>query len=150
MSFGFNRNMSGLKRIVNVINRRPRVDDAGVTSLEVALVFGIFVILMFGTIDLSRYFFSQHELNGLVAAAARQGLIDPTFTPCGGPPNSWSAFPAIVPLLDQSQVGLCVTQPFFPLGVQVLTVTGTYNFTTITPGLDGLSGMMTASVTYQY
>ena len=127
-----------------------RLGIAGVTSLEVAVIFGAFIVLMFGTIDLSRYFFTQQALTTLVNSAARQGLADPGFGQCDGPPSSWTAIPNITPLIDSNQVSICVTQPNFSTGVQVLTVTGTYNFMSITPGLDALIGTMSETVTYQY
>ena len=50
-------------------NRRG---DAGVTSMEVALTFGLFIMLVLSVIDLSRYFFSQQALTTLVNLTARQ------------------------------------------------------------------------------
>ncbi len=123
---------------------------AGVTSLEVALTFAVFIMLMFGTIDLTRYFFSLHNLAAVVSAAARLGPGNIAFAPCGGPPSSWSGVPIYGPLLDPDQLSLCVTQPYTALGLQTVTVTATYNFSTLTPWLGQLTGPITETVTYHF
>ena len=56
----------------------------------------------------------------------------------------------MAPLLDPAKLSLCVIQPFTLLGVRSVVVTATYDFVTITPGLDGLIGPMSAQVTCQY
>jgi hypothetical protein len=74
-------------------------------------------------------------------------------------PTAWAGIASNAPLLDPSQVGVCVgVWQGDPLGngqtagggVWVMTATATYNFTPLTPGLDALLGPMSATVYYQY
>ena len=151
MSFVYSKGMLSGKR---------GLGTAGVTSLELAVTFGFFALLLCGMIDMSRYFFSQHALTALVNAAARQGAADPGFptgtsdadpaSGCSGPALPADKIPSIAPLLDPAKVALRVCGSFFPWGIQIVKVTATYDFETITPGLESLMGPMTASVTYQY
>jgi Flp pilus assembly protein TadG len=146
-----------------VFNRRRRFGNAGVTTMEVAIAFLVFIPLIFSVIDLSRYFFSQQALTTLASAAARNGLVN--FTTGGGAQcapdpamatNSWAAGVAnYAPLLDPSQVtvSVCVGQsnnPVFSAGVMQVTAVATYNFTPLTPGLAVLLGPMVATVSYQF
>ena len=140
MSFGFNR----VRRPARAI----RADNAGITSMEVAITFGLFLVLMLGVIDLARFVITKHALSVVAATAARRGIVDPTFQPCGGPPPDTFVMPS--PLLDPQQLTLCVSQPFFALGVQEMTVTASYHFAPITPGLESLLGDLTENLTYQY
>jgi len=143
-------------------NKRRRRGDAGVTSLEVAIIFGIFIVLMFSIIDLSRYLFSQQALTTLVSATARQGFAGTLPDLCDGtlPTQTPKLVANFAPLLEATRItnfqmcvstnsGDGVTQP---AGATVLTVTATYNFTPITPLVETLLGglPMTASMTYSY
>ena len=62
------------------------------TTLEFAIVGGLFLLLLFGSMDLGRYYLVEHSLRTIVAETARyavahpslQGTVDPTtasFTP---------------------------------------------------------------------
>jgi hypothetical protein len=142
-------------------NRRRRPGHAGVTSLEVAISFGVFVMLVFCVIDMSRYLFSRQGLSTLVAAVAREAYAGSNDLPpqCNGapsPPTSWDRIGVYAPLLDPNQVGLCYNSQAniftYPgaTDLQILTVQATYNFTPITPLFDALIGQMTATNTYQF
>jgi len=140
-------------------SKRRRPGNAGVTSLEVAVIFGIFIILVFGIIDMSRYLYSQQALTTLVTATARQGYATGSnYNPQGQQVQALVA--AYAPLLDGTQVtisvsvnqpaGDFVTIPFAAVEMQVIA---TYNFTPITPLVSALLGggtTMTATVTYTY
>ena len=86
--------------------RRRRV--TGTTSVEFALVLVAFLWLLLGTIDLARYFYTVQALVGLLSEAGRVSLMDPGWGPCGN--DSWTDIATISPLLDTSQVYLCVDQ----------------------------------------
>jgi Flp pilus assembly protein TadG len=80
-------------------NNRRR-GDAGVTSMEVALTFPLFVMLVFGVIDLSRYFFTQQALTTLVNMTARQ-----TYANAQNPQvPSQAQIASYAPLLDPTLV----------------------------------------------
>lgn len=125
--------------------------------MEVALCFALFVTLVFGVIDLSRYFFTQQALTTLVNSTARLGYANISAEQ-GMSPQTLAA--TYAPLLDPSQVNISLqlgpgqtypncNQPV-ATGVQVLCVTATCNYTPLTPLLGSLVGQMTASATYQY
>jgi Flp pilus assembly protein TadG len=130
-------------------NKRRRFSDAGVTALEVAFVFALFVMLTLGTVDASLYLVSLQNLTSLVNGAARAGQADVTLTNCDGPPSSWSGVSAYAPLLNPNLVYLCVQQPFVP-GLQTLTVTASYTYQPLTPWLGNFLGPITETVTYNY
>jgi len=133
---------------MSVFDRR-RGREAGVTSLEVALTFGLFITLILVTIDLSLYFVALHNLTVVVAAAARAAQADRTITNCDGPPASWPGVSPAAPLLNPRQLSLCITQPFITLGVQQVTVTGTYTYQGLTPVTQALPAI-TETVTYGF
>jgi Flp pilus assembly protein TadG len=136
-------------------NKHRRRGDAGVTSLEVAVIFGVFIVLVFSIIDLSRYLFSQQALTTLVTATARQGFAGTLPAFCNGAslPQTETQVAAFAPLLDFNRItslAMCVDQGS---GVTVLTVTASYSFQPITPLIEAMLGpasTMTASMTYSY
>lgn len=132
-------------------NRRQRA-VAGVTSLELAACFTLFMVLVLAVVDISRYFMFEYSLWNLAAAAARQGMGDSSLTSgLGGFPSIPATLQSELPMLDPASVTLVVTQPSQVLGgVNTLTVTASTQFTTITPGLSGLDGKMSVSVTFSY
>lgn len=141
-----------------VSNRRRRDARAGVAAMEVAASFGVLIVLIFGLIDFSLYFYMRQQLTTLAAAAARMGPGNGQFWPCGSPPTTWNnnygwaqAVNFYAPSLDPDQVTMCVIQPLLSFGVQTLTVTASYTYTPFTPGLNAVLGVpMSANVTYQY
>ena len=56
----------------------PTSWTAGVTSLEFALVFPMFMLLFLATIEFGRYWLTVHSLRTLAAEASRAALIDTT------------------------------------------------------------------------
>ena len=144
-------------------------DRRGVTTIELALVFGVFILFVFGVIDLSRYLVAQQELAVLTTAAARQGMIAQSpggnqawLSQCplsisapGTAGVSWSAGVSnFAPMLDPSQVSVwvCSTNGSANLGTGLFQViaTGTYTFTPITPLLSSLVGPMVSTVTFTF
>jgi len=125
-----------------------RGSDAGTTSVEFALILVAFLWLLLGIIDLSRYFYTVQAVVGLLGEAGRVSLMDPDWQPCGT--ASWSDAATIAPLLDASQVYVCVTQGPGGVGVNTVNVMVTYPFTPFTPGLSALAGTITETTNYSY
>ncbi len=118
------------------------------TSMEVALCFGLFVMLVFGVMDLSRYFFTRQALTTLVTSTARLGYAG---TLSSQNPSTRTLAAEYAPLLDSDPKVLSLTWNINrSSGVTVLTVNATYNYTSLTPMLDSLVGQLQASMTYQY
>ncbi|MGG5817310.1 TadE/TadG family type IV pilus assembly protein [Falsiroseomonas sp. HW251] len=76
---------------------RLRRDRRGATAVEFAFVGSAFVLLVFGTIELARYYFTAQSLRTLSAEAARTSLIsigqslysaNNNTAPCGNLANS--------------------------------------------------------------
>jgi hypothetical protein len=127
----------------SVSNRRRRgLGCSGITSLEFALVFVPFIWLMTGIFDIGRYFFTIQSMATVLSGAERYSMINPLWAPCGT--DSWATAATIAPLLDSTQINLCVT-PINGVGtngpgaVTQIQVTVTYPFTAVTPGLGVLN-----------
>jgi hypothetical protein len=134
-------------------NSRRRFRAAGMTSLELALTFGLFFTLALGIFDMVRYFSAQQGLTVLANAAARVCVATVNEnTQCLAFSNAWISFyaPLLDPTLVNFQGGPQWGGDFNWAGLTVETVTVTYNFTSITPGLSALTGPITATVSYQY
>jgi hypothetical protein len=120
-------------------NRRRRgLGCAGISSLEFALVFVPFIWLMTGIFDIGRYFFTIQSMATLMSEAERYSMINPLWAPCGT--DSWADAASLVPLLDSTQINLCVIAINGPGsagagGVSQVQLTVTYPFTAVTPGL---------------
>jgi Flp pilus assembly protein TadG len=123
-----------------------RRGDAGVTSMEVAISFALFVMLVFGVIDLSRYFFTQQALTTLVNITARQAYAHAQNPQVPSQAQIASYAPLLDPtLLETFTVTLSQTP-----GLVALTVTAKYNYTPLTPLFGTFVGPLTATVTYQF
>jgi hypothetical protein len=155
----------------SVSNRRSCLGNAGVTSLELALVLVVFMWLLMGVFDLGRYFFTVQSMVTLMAEAGRyvtiagegsgtalQGVAAQGAGPECYAINTFSSISAVVPppLLDPTQGQICINvlTPF-GLGVNQIQVTVNYPFTAFTPGLSGLNGTLTENpltetATYSY
>jgi Flp pilus assembly protein TadG len=138
-------------------NCRIRLGVHGSTSLETALVLLPFLMLLFAGIDLGRFFMTTQSMLMLVTNAGHAALVANTANasmPCGV--NSWPDGTALVPLLDPTQVNLCMAATGFDEFGHVtgVTVTVTYPFTTFMPLPSGFSwlpsGNLTRSITYSY
>ncbi|MGA3399361.1 MAG: TadE family protein [Acetobacteraceae bacterium] len=128
--------------------RHGWLGSAATTSVEFALVLTAFLWLLLGTIDLARYFLTVQAVVGLLGEAGRVSLMDPNWAPCGN--NSWTDIATISPLLDASQVYLCVYQGESGVGPNTVSLTVSYPFTPYTPGLGGLAGTITEATSYSY
>lgn len=152
MSFVFNR--------LGIFERRGRLGHAGITSMEVAITFALFITFSFGVIDLSRYFFSQQALTTLVTMTARQEYVGSLPAFFSDTTVAQNLITANGLLLDPTQIthftmssspgGSLPNGQTAAYGVNVLKVTATYEFKPLIPFLDTLLGPMTATMTYQY
>lgn len=53
--------------------------ESGVAAVEMALVFPLFLVLVFGVIDVSRFFWTQHAVCHAVSEGVRMGMLsEPT------------------------------------------------------------------------
>jgi hypothetical protein len=129
--------------------RRGWLGSAGVTSLELALVLLPFLFLMTAVFDLGRYLFTVQSMVTLMTEAARYSKVYPDQTPLCGV-NTWPNTATVAPLLDPTQVNLCITSLNPTYGVMQVQVTVTYPFTAATPGLSTLDGTLTETATYSY
>jgi Flp pilus assembly protein TadG len=127
--------------------RRRGLGRAGVSTLEFALVGVAFLMFLLGGFDLARYIFTVQSMVAVMTQAGRYSLANPTWGPCGV--DSWTGIATVAPFLDSSQVNLCVLQTS-GTGLSTSTVTVTYPFTAVTPGLTALTGTITETTTYSY
>jgi Flp pilus assembly protein TadG len=133
-----------------------RLDRRGITSLEFALVAVVFFLLLFGAMDLSRYFLTWHGLNTLASEAARAWMVNNGSTySCGHPTSGRAATVAgSAPFLDPSQLTLCVTvNQTTSSGVVTSTsvnVTASYPFSFMIPPLSAANGTLSAATVLTY
>jgi hypothetical protein len=129
--------------------RRQRA--SGATVLEFALVFPVFLLLFAGTLELGRYFLTQHSLRTAAAEAARAALADSTISPGGAKDcsNAVASVGSVVPFLalDPAAEMLCVTRNST---TRVISVTATYPFDFFLPILSTSSGAISVSIDLQY
>jgi hypothetical protein len=135
-------------------NHCPRLGAAGVGSVEFALVAVVFVLLMMGVFDFSRYLFTVQALEALTAEIARAAILPQPGSPMGGPaclfPTSPTALKQLAPLLDMSNLSppdvVCWNPAFRP--VTTVTVTLQYQFTA--SFFTALSGTLTESTSFEF
>jgi len=132
---------------------RQRLGQAGVATLEFALIATAFFILLFGAMDLARYFATEQAVRTVASEAARHAIVDSTWTYSGAPTSgAAAAIAATAPLLAPGTINLTVTQSV--VGSQTtVAVTVTYPFTFIMPILSPAnpsSGLLSDSVTFSY
>jgi len=138
----------------------PR-DRKGLTTLETALVLVVFFTLLFGVMDLARYFLTWHGLNTVVSEAAREAMILEPSSPwtyaCANPTSGPAATAAAsAPFLNTSNLTLCVTTNTTtgtcPQGGQCITisVTASYPFSFMIAPLSAANGTLSAATQLNY
>lgn len=135
--------------------RRPGLDCAGAASLEFALVGLAFLLILFGTLDLGRYFMTMHSLRTLTSALARATLVycgrtGAVYTsscnlPAAGVDSAESQVPFLKSIDFTSTPSATRSQAV--AGVATITASATYNFTFVLPIFARLSGPISASTT---
>jgi Flp pilus assembly protein TadG len=137
-------------RAINSVKRLWLLGRAGSTSLEFALVSVLLFTLMFGITDLARYFLAWHGLNTISSEAARVALTyhyannsNWTFS-CGAPTSGMAAtVAAAAPFLKPDTLTLCVS-PATAGGITTVSVTASYPFSFMMPGLSAANGTLSA------
>ena len=134
-----------------------RLGNAGVTSLEFAIVALVFLSLIIGCMDLGRYYIIEHSLRSFASEAARAALANTTMSASSSNAMSyysgqaWSgSLTAIVPFLDPAILTLNVSQNPNTTGVVSIDVTATYQFTAISPIWNSLNGTLTETTKISY
>jgi Flp pilus assembly protein TadG len=117
----------------------------GSTAVEFALIAFTFLGVLFGAMDLGRYYIVIHSLRTIAAEASRAALNTvATATYMSGCSNAWTAVGAITPLLDPTQLSLCIAWTnVSTAGVSSVTATATYSFKAISPLWSGLNHAIT-------
>ena len=99
----------------------------GTTSLEFAIIGSLFFMMLIGTIEVARLYFTQQSLREITAAAARQAMIDSSLSGCTRPAT---AVAAMTPVLRPALLNLCVTRTT-SAGLTTLTINATYPVSTV-------------------
>lgn len=133
--------------MLSVFNRnRCRLGRSGTTTLEFSLIGGAFFLLIFGGMDLGRYYITLHSLHTVLGGAVRAAIINPTLTGCTAPA---ALVAAQAPFLQPSLLSLCVTRATSS-GVTTISVTASYNFNFVVPIWSSSSGTLSDTTTLSY
>jgi hypothetical protein len=115
------------------------------TSLEAALVMVPLFLMMLSLFDIARYFFTVQAMLTVMTETERAAMVSP-LQRCGT--GWWPNTASVAPLLDASQVYLCVGTVNGAGAVTQIQVTVQYpfaaNFLTL------LSGTLTETTTHSY
>jgi hypothetical protein len=125
-------------------HRRSSRSRAGATSVEFALVAWPFLALLIGSMELGRFFITQHSLRTLTSEAARSAMVN-----CAGYAGTCPSATAIpaqqtlwdkVPFLTYSQTGSSLTarQTKDSNGIRTITVRVEYPFAFVLSALQGI------------
>lgn len=119
----------------------------GATSVEFAIVGGLFFTMLIGAMEAGRLFFTQESLREVTAAAARRAMVDSGLAGCIAPA---AAVAAMTPFLRPDALTLCVSRTV-SAGQTTLTVNAAYPFRTVIPllALDGNQLTDRMSVTFK-
>jgi Flp pilus assembly protein TadG len=140
----------GSRRRRGTAARDWHLGSAGLTTLDFVLVSGVFFLLLFGAMDVARYFLTWHGLNTIVSEAARASMINNWTYSCGHPTAGTAAtIASSAPFLDTSQLQLCVTSSVSS-GQTTVSVTASYPFSFMISLLSGADGTLTASTALTY
>lgn len=124
----------------SAINRLRR-DRSGTAALEFAVIAPALLLVLLGTMEVSRYLFTEQSLELLTGQVARAAVIGTVTPAC---PLTLPASIRVPPLLQSANLSVCVTQST-PSGSEIqYQVTSTYNFTFLLPVLAASSGMVSA------
>lgn len=133
---------------------RRSLGNAGVTTLEFALVAMAFLGLVFVCIDLGRYYVIEASLRTFVSEAARTAQIESNASI--NPNGSWSGssvpagLSAIVPLIAGGPLSLFVFQQGGGGTNNYIYVQAGYNFQAFSPLWTSLNGQITESTQLSY
>jgi len=131
--------------------RRLLGDSSGASALEFSFVLFPFILLLVGTMELGRYYFTAQNLRTVVAEAGRQAAIDPSFgasgSGCSGGSGNTLAGSDLqkaaqrTPFLNLNDLTICVQNGSGP-GTVTISVRAIYPFSSPFPILSYLNGNM--------
>jgi Flp pilus assembly protein TadG len=137
-------------RVINKLRRLWPRGRAGVTSLEFALVVVAFFLMLFGVVDVARYFLTWHGLNSVASEAARASQVNNWSFACGHPSSGTAATVAgAAPFLATSQLTLCVVKGT-STGLTTISVTASYPFSFMIALFAGANGTLQAQTALTY
>lgn len=124
---GFHRSLRPSARRLEIF----AADCLGAAAIEIAFIFPVFILMVFGIVELSRAFWIYSTLSSASAQAARCYAIAPTSSTCSDPTAYAATLAASVPSVSRANFSLtssyaCVTGD--TSGVQI---TATYTFTSV-------------------
>jgi Flp pilus assembly protein TadG len=140
--------------------RRSVLGSAGTTSMEFALIAIPFFFITFATMDLGRYFITQHSLGTLTSELARATLIYCT----GKSPNSVCTLPAAgTPSVQTAKAAVPFLAGAFAsgptasrsvvntnTGEMTITASASYNFNFFMPLWTGLDGNLSSTTNLRF
>ena len=124
----------------------------GTTTLEFALIGGIFLTLLISVVDLGRYLAVAQSLNTVVSLVARAAVVG-NLSPGGSCPGSGVTLPTSitgsVPLLDTNKLCVAVTTKTVSGQLQT-SVAAQYTFAFVLPAWSAFDTTMTDSTFLTY
>jgi Flp pilus assembly protein TadG len=126
-------------------------DRAGANTIEFAITAIVFFFIIFGVIDLARYFLTWHGLNTVASEAARAWMVNNSATyACASPTSGTAAtVAASAPFLNSSSLTLCVTSNTSN-GITTVVATAKYPFKFMVPPLSVANATLVTSTTLSY
>ena len=118
----------------------------GSASIEFALVGSVFFMVLIGTIEVGRLYFTQQSLREATAAAARSAMLDPALSGCVQPA---AGIVAATPFLRPAALSLCVARSV-SAGRTTLTIDAAYPFTSVLSVLQLSDDTLTEHTTVTY
>jgi Flp pilus assembly protein TadG len=110
----------------------------GTAALEFALTGAIFLSVMFGVIDLSRYVASRTALRAAVGEVARAAITDTTINSTTARTLALAHGPVLTPTLFNISLSRATDS---------VTVSADYTFTFLMPGFGSTPRVLSASIT---
>lgn len=125
-------------------------DRRGVTAVEFAVLGGIFIMLVIGTVEVARYVTTAQALRGLTADAARAALVSVNGTlggsACGSATVSWETLLERTPMLTLT--GLTTRNVATDCNARTVTVTTAYGFSPVVNFLPTTTITQTATLDF--
>jgi Flp pilus assembly protein TadG len=132
------------------ISKRLRRDRRGAAMMEFAFVAPVLLMLLLGTIELSRYFATQQSVRTLSAEAARAAYLNTSIDGCPPSNSVVTTVNKTTPFLSLAPGDVCINRTTDASGRNVVTVSVTYPFSTMVPYLAFLNGNFSNSTQLTY
>ena len=122
--------------------RRLLGDSSGASALEFSLVLMPFLLLLVGSMELGRYYFTAENIRSLVAETGRQAVLNKNFGGNGSCASLSDANKQIIakktPFVNWHDLTICVQNGVGP-GTVNITVQASYPFSTPFPFISQLN-----------